>query len=358
MQNGSISEQYYYDADGHMITDADAGGNTLRAEIYAGSRHLATWNPAAGGTSYFNHADWLGTERVRTTASGSTYETCTSLPFGDGMSCSGPDPSPNHFTGLERDSETASVPNGTDGLDHTLNRQYPSNLGRWLTPDPAGEKAVRIEDPQTWNMYEYARNNPTTLTDPSGLWMEGCSPTGLSNSCTPSFIEQEASAAGEAKYVAKLMAAMAQEKNDPDKVGMAAEKKALRSTRRELKKHHKRVEYLGWMVRSKSDGSVTYTPPIPGGEGWGNLGPVPKGYTPIGIYHTHPYTDRAEGEGASPGDVYGIRSLDKSVGVDLIGYVGNQLSGEVYRYTQWEPVKGRFDPATLGTRIGNIPPED
>jgi RHS repeat-associated protein len=32
------------------------------------------------------------------------------------------------FTGMERDSET--------GNDHTWFRNYASNLGRWLTPDP------------------------------------------------------------------------------------------------------------------------------------------------------------------------------------------------------------------------------
>jgi len=55
------------------------------------------------------------------------------------------------------------------GLDHTPNRMFTSQYGRWLSPDPAGTKAVTLTDPQTWNMYAYARNNPTTLTDPSGL---------------------------------------------------------------------------------------------------------------------------------------------------------------------------------------------
>jgi len=101
--------------------------------------------------------------------SGTPCETITSLPFGDGMAtqpvnggCG--DPSPDHFTGLERDAES--------GLDHTLNRQYPSSLGRWLTADPAGKGAVRFNDPQTWNMYAYVRNNPTTLTDPTGLTID------------------------------------------------------------------------------------------------------------------------------------------------------------------------------------------
>jgi len=46
-----------------MITEANASGNTLRAEIYAGQRHLATW---ANNATYFNHSDWLGTEQVAT----------------------------------------------------------------------------------------------------------------------------------------------------------------------------------------------------------------------------------------------------------------------------------------------------
>ena len=38
MQGGAVVNQYYYDAAGHMITEADASGATLRAEIYAGAR--------------------------------------------------------------------------------------------------------------------------------------------------------------------------------------------------------------------------------------------------------------------------------------------------------------------------------
>jgi RHS repeat-associated protein len=61
---------------------------------------------------------------------------------------------------------------GSSLIDFTVyeaaNRFCASNLGRWHSPDPIGEKAVRLDDPQTWNMYAYVRDNPTTLTDPSG----------------------------------------------------------------------------------------------------------------------------------------------------------------------------------------------
>ena len=65
------------------------------------------------------------------------------------------------FTGKERDSET-----GNDSFPH---RYYASLRGRWMTPDPGGMGVAHPGDPQTWNMYAYVRNNPTTLNDPTGL---------------------------------------------------------------------------------------------------------------------------------------------------------------------------------------------
>jgi hypothetical protein len=41
-----------------------------------------------------------------------------------------------------------------------------STMGRFMSPDPMGG---HLEDPQTLNRYAYARNNPTSLTDPMGL---------------------------------------------------------------------------------------------------------------------------------------------------------------------------------------------
>jgi RHS repeat-associated protein len=86
------------------------------------------------------------------------YEICTSLPFGDWLQCTGSDSSPMHFTGQERDSES--------GLDNFGARYYGSNMGRFMSPDPLGG---HMEDPQTLNRYVYVRNNPTSLTDPTGL---------------------------------------------------------------------------------------------------------------------------------------------------------------------------------------------
>jgi len=56
---------------------------------------------------------------------------------------------------------------------NTLNRHY-TPMGRWMSPDPAGQDAADPSDPQTWNMYAYVRNNPTTLTDPTGERYQVC----------------------------------------------------------------------------------------------------------------------------------------------------------------------------------------
>jgi hypothetical protein len=41
-----------------------------------------------------------------------------------------------------------------------------------MSPDPGGLKVIHLDDPQTWNMYAYVRNSPTTLVDPEGESIE------------------------------------------------------------------------------------------------------------------------------------------------------------------------------------------
>ena len=65
------------------------------------------------------------------------------------------------FTGKERDTES--------GLDNFGARYYGSSMGRFMSPDPSGLLAQHPEDPQSWNLYAYARNNPLSNIDPDGL---------------------------------------------------------------------------------------------------------------------------------------------------------------------------------------------
>ena len=158
---------FLYDKDGHKAAEVDSTGVFQRGELYADGRHLAVYAPDPGpsGATFFIHADWLGTERARTNMSATACETITSLPFGDGQSItdtcgdSAGDVSPLHFTGKERDSES--------GLDNFGARFDSSNFGRFMSPDDF-TKDSNVGDPQSWNKYAYARNNPLRYVDPSG----------------------------------------------------------------------------------------------------------------------------------------------------------------------------------------------
>src|SRR5207249_5391895 len=72
-----------------------------------------------------------------------------------------------HFAGFQ------DAGGGNRNLYVTPTRTYANPMGRWLTPDPDNAGA-ESSDPQTWNVYAYARNNPTTLTDPTGERYQVC----------------------------------------------------------------------------------------------------------------------------------------------------------------------------------------
>ncbi|HEY1578784.1 MAG TPA: RHS repeat-associated core domain-containing protein [Terracidiphilus sp.] len=155
---GGASVDYLYDTAGHQITEIGSTGGWNRGEVYAAGLHLATYD---NSTTHFTFSDWLGTERSRATLTGAVCGTTTSLPFGDNQVTSGScsNSSPMHFTGKERDTES--------GLDNFETRYYGSNLGRFTRPDDAFADQ-QADDPQSWNIYSYVRNNPLSNTDPSG----------------------------------------------------------------------------------------------------------------------------------------------------------------------------------------------
>jgi RHS repeat-associated protein len=93
-------------------------------------------------------------------------ETCSSLPFGDALSCTNnlQFPTEHHFTGKERDTES--------GLDYFGARYYASNTGRFMSPDWSGATVpvpyANLSNPQSLNLYGYAGNNPLSRFDPDG----------------------------------------------------------------------------------------------------------------------------------------------------------------------------------------------
>jgi RHS repeat-associated protein len=133
-----------------------------QGHIFADGRHVAV----VGGGTTFVHSDWLGTERARNAFNNPTYlDSCTSLPFGDGLNCSGSgDLSNLHFTGKERDAAT--------GLDYFGARYNSSSLGRFMSADwsddPDPVPYADLDNPQTLNLYAYTNNNPVNAIDDDG----------------------------------------------------------------------------------------------------------------------------------------------------------------------------------------------
>jgi RHS repeat-associated protein len=68
------------------------------------------------------------------------------------------------FTGHERD--LGSLAGAGDDLDYMHARFFAPMFSRFLSPDPVD--SARRAQPQSWNRYTYALNNPTRFIDPDG----------------------------------------------------------------------------------------------------------------------------------------------------------------------------------------------
>jgi RHS repeat-associated protein len=67
----------------------------------------------------------------------------------------------SRYTGKERDGES--------GNDYFGARYYTSSMGRFMSPDPSSLYYANPRDPQSFNLYSYAHNNPLIFVDPNGL---------------------------------------------------------------------------------------------------------------------------------------------------------------------------------------------
>ncbi|MDP3984892.1 MAG: RHS repeat-associated core domain-containing protein [Acidimicrobiia bacterium] len=160
---------------------------------------LATQETAPEGASTWT---WVLTDQqdnVRYTKkqTGGTTTRPTYLPFGE------PTPTPAALNGARGYLNKPHDPNGDIRLDH---RNYTPNLNTLTTPDPL----LISSDPQSHNPYAYARNNPITLVDPSGLQYN--SPdygTPCAAACTPPSTGTTAVAATHAGYVVGVVSSAA-----------------------------------------------------------------------------------------------------------------------------------------------------
>jgi RHS repeat-associated protein len=96
------------------------------------------------------------------------------------------------FTGKERDNET--------GLDYFGARYYSSTQGRFTSvgPENAG---VDPFNPQSWNGYSYALNNPLRYTDPDGRKVRVCDAGG---NCAVLTDEEASNSIFNKKYISSI----------------------------------------------------------------------------------------------------------------------------------------------------------
>jgi RHS repeat-associated protein len=123
---------------------------------------LATLTNTSGTvTTAYDHADHLSVRLMTDgTPGSSTYGQMIgqqgSDPWGEAW-YSGNATTEFLYTTYQRDQES--------GLDYAMARYYDSSEGRFCSADPVGGSA---DDPQSWNRYAYARNDPVNIIDPSG----------------------------------------------------------------------------------------------------------------------------------------------------------------------------------------------
>jgi RHS repeat-associated protein len=159
---GGGTENYIYDGDGRRI--GKWGPNSATVYVYDALGQLAAeYSTAANAppcTTCYLSDDHLGSTRLVTDQNGSVVARHDYLPFGEETAPNAADNINQKFTGKERDQET--------GIDYFGARYYGGALGRFTSPDPISGTVLHILNPQRWNMYAYAVNNPLAFVDPDG----------------------------------------------------------------------------------------------------------------------------------------------------------------------------------------------
>ncbi|OHE79781.1 MAG: hypothetical protein A2107_00020 [Verrucomicrobia bacterium GWF2_62_7] len=183
--NNTTVAKYFYDGQGRRVRRSSGGRETVYGYAVDGQL-LAEWEVAAQPTTnmtcttcYFG-VDHLGSTRIVAASDGTVEKRTDYAPFGEeapagwsgrteamkyelGVAARW-NPQRVRFTGKERDAET--------GLDYFGARYMSSAQGRFTSPDkPLLDQFEN--DPQSWNLYSYVRNNPLIFTDPTGRCKQG-----------------------------------------------------------------------------------------------------------------------------------------------------------------------------------------
>jgi len=172
--DGKVLRQYR-----SSFTNPSATWLWVEDSVYRGGLILGGERvPAQGGRRHY-HLDHLGSPRLVTNASGLVLSEHDFLPFGEERTAisqhvpRGYDrEEPFRFTGHERDFDIPEPNDSSSYIDYMHARYYSAEAGRFLSVDPVLQVKRAMRNPQGWNRYAYAFNNPLKYTDPTGRTAE------------------------------------------------------------------------------------------------------------------------------------------------------------------------------------------
>ncbi|MCX6718450.1 MAG: FG-GAP-like repeat-containing protein [Candidatus Staskawiczbacteria bacterium] len=164
----SLASSTYYPTQNYnasYLTPTTQNPTSIVKHIFANNQNIATINgTGAVAKIYYNATDSLNSSSVMTDSAGALAETMDYFPFGairiDNKTSSFTEQ--RKYIGQEFDADT--------GLNYLNARYYNSALARFISEDSASRDNPEkfLADPQQLNYYSYSRNNPITLSDPTG----------------------------------------------------------------------------------------------------------------------------------------------------------------------------------------------
>jgi len=239
--SGAASATFVYDGDGNRVKGVVGGvtttyiGNyfewtgstsTMKKYYYAAGTRVAE---RKGTTLYWLLSDHLGSTSITATSSGSKTAELRYKAWGETRYSSGSTPTTFRYTSQREESSL--------GLYWYNSRWYSVSLGRFVSPDSI---IPQPGNPQAWDRYSYAFNNPIRYNDPSGhfpacafasLALLGISPLGwvlLGLAVTAAIVfsipeVRQAAVHTTANFMENLSDAVSQTRTDPKPWGLTTE---------------------------------------------------------------------------------------------------------------------------------------
>ncbi len=148
-----IQTNFLYGLGGQLIAESTPQGTITKEYLYMGKIRVAMVDVSSQSIFYYLN-DRLGTPQLLTDKDGVVVWEAMYEPFG--QATVHPESSVVNnlrFPGQYYDQET--------GFHYNYYRYYDPGIGRYLRPDPIGQKGGV-------NLYAYCLDNPTNITDPAG----------------------------------------------------------------------------------------------------------------------------------------------------------------------------------------------